>query len=395
MKTVALVDWNWIGHHPTYFMNLVEGFVKAGCRVAAFCPESAVENVRKETIDYGNVTVNSCRYFHPRARLPLLLRMHENAWRIFGGLDTLLCRWENDHVTSIDLVFFSTIYDFQFENFDHAKRYFSRPWSGIYLHARAFRMPGSPMPNFNRLPCPEKIFTHPSMSSVCLIDEGAVEPMRALTKGKPAFEFPDITGREIDEPLDGDTLSGKLLRYAQGKKIVVCLGHLQKTKGLLELCHAARDPRSANICFFFGGDVSWGDFTPDQIQLIQSTWEQCPHVLTHLARLSDATMNALIRASHVVFAAYTNFPNSSNIMTKAAMLGRPLVVSDGYLMAERVRKYRLGAVVPEGSVPDIIKQIHHLCDQGENPNADYKGYYENHSPEALQTALAKVISAIP
>jgi hypothetical protein len=350
--------------------------------------------VRKKTIEYENITVDSCRYFHPRSRLPLFLRKHDQALRVFGGLEKSLRRWEKEHGALIDLVFFSTIYDFEFENLDCAKPWFSRPWSGIYLHARAFRMPGSPMPYFNRLPCPEKIFTHPSMSSVCLIDEGAVEPMQALTKGKPTFEFPDITGTEIEQPMDGDTLAGKLQRFAHGRKTVVCLGHLQKTKGLLELCHVACAPKSENICFFFGGEVSWSDFTQDEIRFIQTTWEQCPNVLTHLARLSDATMNALIRTSDVVFAAYTNFPNSSNIMTKAAMLERPLVVSDGYLMAERVKKYKLGACVPEGSVPDLIKQIRHLCDHGGDPNANYQGYYAKHSPAALQAALTKVISAI-
>lgn len=394
MKTVALVDWNWKGHHPTYFMKLVEGFIDSGCRVAAFCPPQAVEDVRNVTINYEEVTVNTCSYVHPRQRLPKFIRSYEHAYRVFGKLEQQLRIWETTHTSKIDLVFFSTIYDFEFENMDHAKPWFSRPWSGIYLHARAFRMPGSLMPYFNRPPCPEKIFTHPTLSSVCLIDEGAVQSMQALTRGIPAFEFPDITGTEIELSVDGDTLAGKLQRLADGRKIVVCLGHLQKTKGLIELCKAAHTPECANVCFFFGGEVSWTDLSIEEISFIQTTWEQRPNVFTHLVRLSDATMNALIKTADVVFAAYTNFPNSSNIMTKAAMLERPILVSDGHLMAERVRKYRLGAIVQEGSVLEIIKKIRQLCDEGGDQNADYKGYYANHAPEALKAALSKVINAI-
>ena len=394
VKTIALVDWNWKGHHPTYFLKLVEGFVACGCRVAAFCQASAVEDVRKETAAFGSVTVEACRYVHPRRRLPESLRVREHAWRVFGGLERSFRKLERDHGASLDLVFFSTIYDIEFETIGFSKPWFSRPWSGIYLHARAFRMPGSLMPFFNRPPCPEKIFTHPAMSTVCLIDEGAVEPMRALTKGKTAIEFPDITGTEIELPLDGDTLAGKLRRFANGRKTVVCLGHLQKTKGLIELCQVASDPGCADICIFFGGEVSWSDLSPEEVRFIQRTWEQSSNVLTHLARLSDATMNALIRTADVVFAAYTNFPNSSNVMTKAAMLERPILVSDGHLMAERVRKYRLGAVVPEGSAEAMVGEIRCLCAEGGDPDADYKAYYANHSPEALHIALQKVVKAI-
>lgn len=396
MKTVALVDWNWKGHHPIWFLKLIEGFVAAGTRVAAFCPPEAMEEVKRATMGLEHVTVGSSLYAQPRRRLPGFLRARDHARRVFGTLEKSLQQWENNNGTRIDLVFFSTIYDFEFENFNVAKPWFSRPWSGIYLHARSFRMPGTAMPYVNRLPCPEKIFTQTSMSSVCLIDEGAVEPMQALTKGKPAFEFPDITGTEIELPLDGNNLAGKLRSFAKGRKIVVCLGHLQKTKGLVELCQVARDSRAADICFFFGGEVNWNDMTSEEIHLIKSTWEQSPNVLTYLVRLlNDATINSLIQTADVVFAAYTNFPNSSNMMTKAAFLERPLVVSDGYLMAERVRKYRLGAIVPEGSTEDIMRQILHLCEHGGDPEADYRGYYANHSPEALRSVLQKVVAAIP
>jgi hypothetical protein len=394
MKTVALVDWNWKGHHPTYFHKLIEGFLGTGVRVLALCPAESVEEVRRTMEGSNLLTVLPCRYYQARRRLPGFLRTREHARRVFGGLEQSFRTWERAEGAKIDLVFFSTIYDFEFETIGQAMPWFSRPWSGIYLHARAFRMPGTLMPFVNRLPCPEKIFTTSSMSSVCLIDEAAVTPMQALAKGKPAFEFPDITGTEIESPLDGESLAGKLLRFANGRKIVVCLGHLQKTKGLLELCKIANDPRASNICFFFGGEVNWSDLTPDEIRFIQTTWEQCSNVLTHLARLSDKTMNSLIQAADVIFAAYTNFPNSSNIMTKAALLERPLVVSDGYLMAERVRKYRLGAIAPEGSVEDIVKQIVHLCKHGGDPAANYQEYYAKHSPEALQAAVAKVVEAI-
>ncbi len=57
----------------------------------------------------------------------------------------------------------------------------------------------------------------------------------------------------------------------------------------------------------------------------------------------------MIDAADVVFCAFDDFPFSSNTLTKAAVFEKPVVVSEGYLMAERVRSYRTGEVVPQGN----------------------------------------------
>ena len=400
MKAVALAEWNWMGHHPTYFYKLLLGFRASGVRVLALCPAAAAAEITEkiaalenaETILAG-VEFAPIRMVHERQRLPECLRGRDHGRRMFGQIAKQVRNWESRTGMAISLVFFNTIYDYQFENFRFAQGVFRCRWSGIYLHARAFRLPGTVVPYINRLPCPEKIFTLPTLSSVCVIDEGAVKPMENLSGGKPVFEFPDITDTAL-EPEDGQgSLAAKLRAFAHGRKIVVCLGHLQKTKGLLELCRAANDPVLRDVCFFFGGEVSWSDMERSEINTILRTWEKCPNVLTHLARLSDAVINALMLASDVVFAAYTNFPNSSNIMTKAAAFSRPIVVSDGFLMAERVEMYGTGKIVPEGDVSAITLAICDLLRWGAPNPLGYAAYFEKHSERTLSQVLARVIES--
>ena len=109
-------------------------------------------------------------------------------------------------------------------------------------------------------------------------------------------------------------------------------------------------------------------------------------------------MNGIYAVSDVVVAAYRAFPNSSNALTKAAVFERPIVVSEGYLMAERVRKYRLGEVVPEGDVGALVGAIkkmvkpeygNHLRSQ-----ARWEDYRQAHSVERLNEAFRKVIKLI-
>src|ERR1700683_4406931 len=38
-SAIALVEFNWIGHHPTYFKLIVRALLEIGCTELALCPE--------------------------------------------------------------------------------------------------------------------------------------------------------------------------------------------------------------------------------------------------------------------------------------------------------------------------------------------------------------------
>jgi hypothetical protein len=37
-RTIALIDWNWMGHHPTYFTEFAAALAEIGSDVLPFCP---------------------------------------------------------------------------------------------------------------------------------------------------------------------------------------------------------------------------------------------------------------------------------------------------------------------------------------------------------------------
>jgi hypothetical protein len=398
-KTIALIDWSWAGHHATYFYSLTREFINIGCDVLPLCPEFAIQEVKSwrhegkgAGVIHEPIPVGALRL--RQSVLPHFLRGPEQAITGFGRIGKQLRKWERTSRKKIDLVFFTTIYDIQFLNFNLASRLLGHPWSGIYLHSRSFRMPGKALPNSTRLPRPEQIFQAPGMSSICVLDEGIVDSIACMVASKkPVLAFPDITLTETIEKTP--CLAQKIRAFAGGRKLVVCIGYLYRAKGMKELCMAAMTPALKDIVFLFAGEVDWTGFTDEERRFIRSAWENSPNIMTHLQRIEDERMmNKLIREADLVYAAYIDFPNSSNVMTKAAFYRKPILVSDGYLMAERTRMHRLGAIVPEGSVSDVVEQIRYLCDHGGKSDADYEGYYAKHSPEALKQALQKVLNAI-
>jgi glycosyltransferase involved in cell wall biosynthesis len=403
-ETIALLEWNWMGHHPTYFNHFAAAMAEAGAEVVPFCADAEDFAKRLAALDLSKDVADRIapaeRVEGPRPSnfRPARWRGIYEARKFFGGLGKQLRAWETKHGRKIDLVFFACIYDRQFEHFEHAERLFGFPWAGLYLHARSFRMPGSPVPYLGGVPCPERIFASPSLRAAAVLDEGAAKPLGKLTGGKPVLLFPDITVAALPDEGPAEGLAGKIKSFAAGRPMVSLTGHLQWTKGLDVFMQAAGHPDMQNVFFFLGGDVNWGEMSEEDKAKLQQGWERLPNVYAHLQHLPEPTMNSVYAVSDAVVAAYRAFPNSSNALTKAAVFERPIVVSDGYLMAERVRKFELGEVIPEGNAEALVAALRRMMAPGYleelRGRARWKDYREAHSVGRLKNAMEELVAAL-
>jgi len=403
-ETIALLEWNWMGHHPTYFTHFAAAMAEAGAEVVPFCADPEDFARRLAGLDLGNEALvriaRAERVEGPRPSnfRPARWRGIYEARKFFGSLGKQLRTWETKHGRKIDLVFFACIYDRQFEHMRSAERLFGFPWAGLYLHARSFRMPGSPVPYLSGLPCPERIFDSPSLRAAAVLDEGAAEPLGKIIGGKPVLVFPDITVRDLP-PDDGQSgLAQKIKAFAAGRPIVSLTGHLQWTKGIDVFTEAAAHPDMKGVFFFLGGEVNWGQISRAEKAKLHQAWEELPNLYAHLQHLPEPAMNSIYAASDIVFAAYRSFPNSSNALTKAAVFERPIVVSDGYLMAERVRKFGLGEVIPEGDTEALVAALRRILEPGYlqelRGRARWQEYREAHSVDRLKNVMDKLVAAL-
>lgn len=404
-KVVALFDWNWVGHHPTYYMQFAAAMAQCGSRVVPFCadPEDFLNRLVHTALPAGvrERIEEPVRVFAPvvSSFRPARWSRHYDALRCFWGHGRRLRRWQVEHGCSVDLVFFACIYDWQFEHFRFAERLFGFSWAGLYLHARSFRMPGCPAPYTGKLPCPEKIFSSPLLRAAAVLDEAAVEPLQKITGGKPVLVFPDVTAQELPPNGLENGLAQKIKAFAEGRPVVSLVGHLQWTKGFDIFMEAAAHPLMKEVFFFLGGDVTWGEISMAERARLTRAFEALPNVYAHMSRIHDeSSLNAVVATSDVVVAAYRNFPNSSNVLTKAAVFERPIVVSDGYLMAERVRRYGLGEVIPEGDAGALVAALRRMLQPGYHEHlrgrAKWQDYREAHSLTKLNTAFAELVASL-
>lgn len=404
IKSVALLEWNWVGHHPLFFTAIAVAIAEAGVDVIPLCPDPIDFSIRISELHLSSdvlsriLPAEQLTWPGPSNFRPARWRSLYDEISFFTRLGQRLRKWEIFNLRPIHLVFFACIYDQQFKHFHIADRAFRFKWSGLYLHAHFCRMPGKPIFHTRQLPCPEKIFTSPGLRSLAVLDEGAVEPLRTITGGKPIVALPDFTDEAISADHSAAGLANKIISYAAGRPIISLIGHLQWLKGLSVCTKAACDPSLQDCLFFFGGNLSWDGTEARAKAELQQSWENAPNILTYFQPISsDYALNSILRASDLILAPYLDFPSSSNILTKAAVFERPIVVSDGYLMAERVKHFGLGEVIPEGDAQSLVNAIHRILSPDYSNHlrkrARWDDYRRLHSINRLKQVICELLTS--
>jgi len=389
-QVVALVESVWDGHHPTYYRAFVRCLLELGYRVVAVCPEpeQLVDDLRKGSFSEEDLHVIA--WNPPKVSIrPRRFQHPINTRLSFAWLRRKLREFERHTKQPVQLVLFACLYE---PVLRFLPRDFAWPWGGLYLHIRAFRLPGTPLPYTRAIFSPAAVLVGKKhLKGLAVLDEGAVEFMQRESGQSNVVQFPDLTDESAPELQE---LASQLQEFARGRPIVGIAGHLQPTKGLMTFVRAASEINDENVVFACIGSLATGLFGEEQLKEIDS-FSQRPNVFCHWEKIPDGPeFNGILQQFSVIFAAYHDFPHSSNILTKAALVGRPIIVSDGYLMAERVRAYHLGSVVPENDPEASAVAMLGLLNQkqGCESKEGRKQYLERHSQQYLLEAMKKLLN---
>lgn len=184
-----------------------------------------------------------------------------------------------------------------------------------------------------------------SFQGLLLLDEFEVSSCSEGLQNKVIKFLPDITNDSI--PPNQGLMVKNIKSNACGRKIVFMGGVIGGQKNITSWCGLIREMNPSEWYFVQIGEVNLGSFsTRDLIAYVTLLLAKPENVFISDSFISDESVfNELIRASDVIFAAYRNFSRSSNMLAKAAIFRKPILVSDGSLMAQRVKSYKMGMVV--------------------------------------------------
>lgn len=400
-----IADLNWFGHIPTYHLLYVRAFLALGYHVVSFSPSPAEIQACvgfQNSLSTGSLSVRSLpgasavppsrRAWRWLSSMPggavVWQRLRTNSalrrirarrrWALLQGITrdatkgcerpTLFLPYLDDLIAAGD-----------------AKVPLGVRWRGLYLASSELRVPPPPT-TIEAL----RIFRDPELDYVAVLDEGSIELTRSHLPSARAGVLPDVTDERV--PREHTPLAQTILRRAGGRPIITLLGHLTPRKGVEQLVALAQRAahKKENLFFVFAGELE--DLQVGRTlrnQLLSATQAEEANTFAHLTRLpSEPEFNDLVRISDVVYARYKNFPGSSNLLTKAALFRRPVIVSSFGCMAERVRRSHTG-IVYEGHTLDF--ELETLRTLAQRPRASWEeacaSYYSEHSFETLLARL--------
>lgn len=384
---VALVEWHTAGHHLTWYRGFCRALLDLGCQVAAFCPNpDDVKDYLAGCVEPG--AMDRIRFIEfempptPRIR-PVSWRPAFQAWLFGSRFRRGLSEMERALGRPFDLVFYPGFFDWEQNYLQRLIRAKRRPWAGLIVHARS---PGTP----TGITLAD-LLRHPCSRAIAVVDE-EFAPIIEQTLHKPVVVLPDITDEnwQPEHPLEK-----RFRRFAGTDKLVLCIGHLRPDKGVGTLAQVAVGQPVNGLAFAFVGEIDWWMDAKTRA-FLEHAMIAAPSAMFHLNRVPEGPpYNAILRACDVIFAAYRDFPNSSNSLTKAAVFEKPLIVSEGHLLAKRVREYRMGEIVPQDDPKATLDAIRRITDDypawlAKN-QPRWKDYREVHSYAALVKAFSKLL----
>ena len=368
-KHILLYDSIEFGHHKNFIVFYTKNLVSLNCSVSIIFP-----NANQLLHEFNDSEIEHIKFInYKKSNFGKSLRF--KIWQNWQELKTNF----SNVPQKVDLVFIMWFDDFKFHT-DHPillkifLRYFNWtfkcPWIGINVHQVHFRK----KTNSHEIWCKELITNHSQCRGVGIFDEGIVDKYQSVIT-KSVHLFPDVTKTEKANSLD----------KSNSKKIVLP-GVGDRRKGILRFIRSAELAVNKDWEFKILGKINWNDFTEaEQIQITQALNSQRVHCTGFIE--SESLMNEYIDHADLIFAAYEDFPHSSNILTKAAAFNKFVLVNEGYLMAERIRNYQIGLVIQQ----NIELDLNEVYANTRKLNPQFNEYLQLHSTDQLNKVLESIV----
>ncbi|WPJ97368.1 hypothetical protein SH580_06555 [Coraliomargarita algicola] len=389
MKTVILADTGHSGHRRVWLAAFAETFLAQGHHVILVLPDPqpVLELIQSRINDTSTVS-------HQSWDLPRVTKRNR---AFFKNLGSSIRIWRSLSSTikalpqKPDLVLLPFLDVFVCHGIfpQFLDRVFPFVWYGIYFQPQWTRRHTEKHMNRSAYFLETIAVRSKYCRGLGILDEGVGDIVASKHK-VPVHCFPDFIYPSIEAH---ESELGKSVRNkANNRKIVSFVGTIQSRKGFesfLQLMDVA-DP--LKYYFLIAGKFTPNCFPTTVIERWESLKKEPPENVTVFngAIENDQDYYDLFRQSDVIWGAYEDWPHSSNVLTLSAAFKTPILVSDHYLMAERVRQFKLGAVLPdERSGAALLKAVEQLT---VNTNGAYDDFTKLHSLDALSTQLVHILA---
>lgn len=393
-QNVILVEDRWWSHHPIWFKLILSFFLeKTNYDLGVICafPEDLQSWLQsKYPKQKSRVRLQYLKYFEElnyrsTNRVKNFYLKIRPIWRFriaIRKMQKTLCR-------NPEFVFFGAIDDILHTCLPTkiCNLIFTFRWTGIYhrpVHVESV-VSGC---------TPERVARVASMKTCLGIyhfqEDKEAEMIRDF--GVQVKYFPELTDCEIDQGESRIVIDIK--KRAGNRKIIGVSGLIQPPKGIFTMLEIAHHTKDKYFFVFIGFNDSPGG--PEIMEKIKRKFkeENLENCFTYFNKVEkDGEFNQILESFDLIWAAYENFPWSSNHLGKAAILKKPIIVSDSGLMSYRVKKYNLGLVMKEGSSLDGYVKIKEYFTSSSLKEHGFSNYCEQNSIKLAYELFGDLLTA--
>ena len=227
---------------------------------------------------------------------------------------------------------------------------------------------------------------------IAIEDERYLDSLHTGT-GKRTVFLPETTSVEVSDP--PPEIVQNICSKKNGLTVVGLLGVINRRKGIDLLVDVIRNCNTEGFLFVIAGQCGPGDIPAAQRDFLITGSANCRNVIFSPDPIcSEPEFNAITIACDIIYCAYKGHLHSSNIISKAAAFGKPLLVSDGALMAKRVRDYGLGCVLEKQTAEACLAALREMSTPEYRQRflriGKLNQYMQDHSFDSLQRAIASL-----
>lgn len=365
MKTIVIVDTLWTGHHPTYLNFVAMALIQSNHQVVVLCakPNEVYESIYLNTPEkIKNLIVDTL----VDAKLPPIK---------IRGMNSFLPIFSRWYKASVGIKKASKKFNFNpdfvlFNYFDSylypsesllkcrffyalVKAIFPYKWLGILFHTEFEDVFFSPHKY--------KILCSKKCQAFAVLSERNATKLRFIDKN--IVVLPDIADKSL--PNDTYPVVQQIRDKARGRSIIGLLGSLARRKGMLAFIEIAKKSVNQPYLFLLAGSLDKSAFSQDEISEIMEFYESNPdNCFFWFERMpKESDFNALVNQCDLLYAVYDTFSSSSNILTKATLFNKPILVAQGYLMERQVKEFNLGLSASQWDIDEQIECIRILLNK--------------------------------
>lgn len=344
---ILLITPSAAGHHIEYKELLEKAFSELGHKVIHFSQkeEKLIKLDQPKSAFITKIKYVSKLYYKYQFFKTTIWKIRLNGlikWQaLFDHIDNL--RKESIYP---DLLFFEYIDSSigQFITKWDINRKQSIHFSGILFHPEDVQLMPTRIPRRGPFD-PYHLLKSKWCVSIGVLMQEAVPFMSRLIH-KPVIEVPDVVS--IPGVIQNISVGELIQNRAKDRFIIGIWGALEYRKGIREFLQMAMKLPSDQYLFVMGGQIDCNLLSAEDKQIFQqSTTGNLENLLIIDHWLTEDEFLSGIGSCDLIFAAYQDYRFTSGILGKTAAMGIPILVNDGYIMAKRVRDFKIGFVKKE------------------------------------------------